>query len=103
MLLPEALARKHRVIPIGADDRNITLATSDPRDLDLEGTLGFVTGRRVSLRLAPPALIETRIDEAYRPEKAINRLLDGLSSANVETMDEPAMAADRDPALGWTR
>jgi type IV pilus assembly protein PilB len=98
-LLPEALARKHRVIPISADDRNITLATSDPRDLDLEGTLGFVTGRRVSLRLAPPSDIETRIDEAYRPERAINRLLDGLSSANLETMDEPAMPPDRDPAL----
>ena len=87
-LLPEALARKHRVLPVAADDRNITLATADPRDVGLEDTLRFVTGRRVSLELAPPDAIEQRIDEAYRPERAINRLLQGLSTSKVETMEE---------------
>src|SRR5206468_5925128 len=93
---------KHRVIPIAADGRTITLATSDPRDVGLEDTLRFVTGRRVSLEVAAPDAIEQRIDEAYRPERAINRLLQGLSTSNVETMDEvsvAAAAAVRDPAL----
>ena len=101
-LLPEALARKHRVLPIAADGRTITLATSDPRDMGLEDTLRFVTGRRVSLEIAAPDAIDQRIDEAYRPERAINRLLQGLSTSNVETMDEvsvAAAAAVRDPAL----
>jgi type IV pilus assembly protein PilB len=100
-LLPEALARKHRVLPIAADDRTITLATSDPRDVGLEDTLRFVTGRRVALRLAAPDAIEQRIDEAYRPERAINRLLRGLSTnSKVETLEELASAAgERDPAL----
>jgi type IV pilus assembly protein PilB len=103
-LLPEALARKHRVLPFAADGRTITLVTADPRDLGLEDTLRFVTGRRVKFEVAAPDAIEQRIDEAYRPERAINRLLQGLSTSNVETMDEvsvaaAAAAADRDPSL----
>ncbi len=100
-LLPEPLARKHQVLPLAADDRSITLATSDPRDAALEDTLRFVTGRRVTLELAAPDPIEQRIDEAYRPERAINRLLQGLSTSKVETMEEvvAAGASERDPAL----
>src|SRR5262245_6268694 len=78
-LLPESVARKHKVIPLSADDRTITLATADPRDLELETTLGFVTGRRVSLQVAAPGAIDRKIDEAYRPEKSINMLLNGLN------------------------
>jgi type IV pilus assembly protein PilB len=99
-LLPEALARKHRVFPIAADDHTITLATADPHDYELEQTLRFVTSRRVSLQVAPPDAIEQRIDEAYRPEKAINRLLNGLNAGRIETVEEvAATASDRDPAL----
>ncbi len=98
-LLPESLARKHRVLPIGADDRTITLATADPHDLALEETLRFVTSRRIMLQIASPSLLEKKIDEAYRPERAINRLLDGLNPSNVESIEEPQVATGRDPAL----
>jgi type IV pilus assembly protein PilB len=98
-LLPEAVARKHRVVPLAADDRTITLATADPRDLDLEGTLRFVTGRRVVLQLAPPAAIEKQIEEAYRPERTINQLLNGLNPAKLESVEELEAGTERDPAL----
>ena len=98
-LLPEAVARKHRVVPLAADDRTITLATADPRDLDLEGTLRFVTGRRVVLQLAPPAAIEKKIEEAYRPERTINQLLNGLNPAKLESVEELEAGTERDPAL----
>src|ERR1043166_1032009 len=99
-LLPEALARKHRVFPIAPDAHTITLATSDPHDYELEQTLRFVTSRRVSLQVAPPEAIEQRIDEAYRPEKAINRLLSGLNAGRIETVEEVAAASsERDPSL----
>ncbi|HEV8597900.1 MAG TPA: ATPase, T2SS/T4P/T4SS family [Gemmatimonadales bacterium] len=99
-LLPESVARKHRVVPLAADDRTITLATADPRDMDLEGTLSFVTGRRVTLQVAPPEAIARKIDEAYRPEKTINALLNGLSPASLETIEEVDFTStERDPAL----
>jgi type IV pilus assembly protein PilB len=98
-LLPESVARKHRVVSLAADDRTITLATADPRDLDLEGTLGFVTGRRVTLQLAPPAAIDKKIDEAYRPENTINQLLNGLNPSKLESIEEIDSGVERDPAL----
>jgi type IV pilus assembly protein PilB len=99
-LLPESVARKHRVVPLAADDRTITLATADPRDMDLEGTLSFVTGRRVTLQVAPPAAIAKKIDEAYRPEKTINALLNGLNPSTLETIEDlDPTSTDRDPAL----
>jgi type IV pilus assembly protein PilB len=98
-LMPESIARKHRVVPLAADDRTITIATADPRDLDLEETVRFVTGRRVNLQVAPPTAIDKKIDEAYRPEKAINQILDGLNPANLETVDESTPGTGSDISL----
>jgi type IV pilus assembly protein PilB len=98
-LLPESVARKHGVVAIYADDRVITLATSDPHDFEVEETLRFVTGRRVALQVASPEAIERKIDELYRPEKSINRLLAGLDPSNVESIEEVQVGPSRDPAL----
>ena len=58
-----------------------------------------MTGRRVTLQVASPAEIASRIEETYQPERAINRLLDGLDTPSIETIDEEATGAPRDPAL----
>jgi type IV pilus assembly protein PilB len=96
-LLPEAVARKYQVVPISANDRTIRIASADPRDLDLEQTLQFVTGRDVAFLLAAPAAIATRLDELYRPERAIARLLEGLEPAKLEVVEHVLAAplADR--------
>ena len=86
-LLPETLARKHQVVPLSADDRVIRIATADPRDLDLEQTLRFVTGRDVAFQIASPGAIAQKLDELYRPERAIERILGGLQPARIEAVD----------------
>ena len=99
-LLPESVARKHRIVPVAANDRTITIATSNPHDFELEQTLSFVTGRSVILQVATPRAIELKIDEFYRPEKSINRLLEGLEPSRLETVeDRPSTDLERDPAL----
>ena len=99
-LLPEPLARKYRIVAIGADDRLIRIATADPRDLALEQTLAFVTGRDVLFLAAAPDEIVAKLEEVYRPEDAVNRLVDGLNPASVETIDESSpQETPRDPAL----
>src|SRR5258705_774245 len=86
-LVPESLARKHQVVPLSANDRTIQIASADPRDLDLEQTLRFITGRQVSFQVAAPAAFAERIDELYRPERSIERLLGGLVPSRVEAVD----------------
>jgi len=98
-LVPESLARKHRVVPLTANDRTIQIATADPRDLDLEQTLRFITGREVSFQIAPPAALAERLDELYRPERAIERLLGGLEPARVEAVESEPLPAMHEPEL----
>ena len=98
-LLPETLARKHHVVPLRADDRIIKVATADPRDLDVEQTLRFVTGRDVVFEIAAPRAILAKLDELYRPERAIERLLGGLEPARIEAVDAAAAASGSDSAL----
>ncbi|HET7042231.1 MAG TPA: ATPase, T2SS/T4P/T4SS family, partial [Gemmatimonadales bacterium] len=100
-LLPEAVARKYRVVPLSADSGRITLGTSDPRDLNVEHELRFLTGREVQFAVASPAQIAVRLDELYRPEASVERLLDGLDDVEVETEVEPEPKPEesRDPAL----
>jgi type IV pilus assembly protein PilB len=99
-LIPETVARRHRIIPLAADDRRIVVATSDPRDLAVEQNLGFLTGRTIEFQVAPPDELGRRLDELYRPERSIERLLSGLGPANVETVVERmAPEESKDPVL----
>ncbi len=98
-LVPESLARKHQVVPLSATDRTIQIASADPRDLDLEQTLRFVTGREVAFQVATPPAIASRLEELYRPERAIERLLGGLEPAVIEAVDLETLPADDDRLL----
>lgn len=99
-LVPEGVARRHRILPLTADDRRITIATSDPRDLTVEQDLAFLTGRAVEFQLAAPEELARRLDELYRPERSIERLLSGLGSGSVETVVETVVSPEpKDPVL----
>ena len=83
-VLPEVAARRYRVVALALDEKSARIATSDPRDFAVEQELGFVTGRDVKLEVASPTGIAEKLDEFYRPENSINRLLQGLTEAEVE-------------------
>jgi type II secretory ATPase GspE/PulE/Tfp pilus assembly ATPase PilB-like protein/ActR/RegA family two-component response regulator len=63
-----------------------------------EQELAFLTGRDVSFEIASPRTITDKLDELYRPENSINRLLAGLAPAKLEVQIEEQVE-DRDPAL----
>ena len=99
-VLPEAAARRYHVVPLALDEKTIRLATADPRDLSAEQDLGFLSGRDVKFEIASPTAISEKLDELYRPENSINRLLQGLGSGGVEMeVIDVAPEPDRDPAL----
>ena len=92
----EHLARKYHALPLAVSDGTLDVAVADPRDLDCEHTLAFATGRRIRLSLAAPRAIAERLDELYAPERAVERILEGLDGGHeVEAVPEdPAAAAD---------
>ena len=82
--VPEQLARRFRVLPLVVTDSYLEVATANPFDLDAEKALAFATAREIRTLLLDPARIAEKLDELYRPDKALDKLLEGMgSSADV--------------------
>ncbi|MGH7606598.1 MAG: GspE/PulE family protein, partial [Gemmatimonadales bacterium] len=90
--VPEQLARRYRVLPLRLTDSFLELATANPFDLDAEKALAFATAREIRLLLLSPAKISEKLDEMYRQESAIDKLLEGMegSADLVQLADAPA-------------
>jgi type IV pilus assembly protein PilB len=56
--LPEDVCLKHGVLPIARDDREVTVAMSDPGNIEALDEIGFRSGVRVKTVLAPSREIE---------------------------------------------
>ncbi len=83
--VPEQLARRYHVLPLRLTDSFLELGTANPFDLDAEKALAFATAREIRLFLLAPSKISEKLDEMYKPETAINKLLEGMSDAEILT------------------
>jgi len=64
--IPERIARKLGVIPVGGDAKNLVIALSDPSSMEIEQQLGFVTRKRLLFQVAPPSDIRGALDWHYK-------------------------------------
>jgi MshEN domain len=64
--IPERVARKLGVIPVGGDAKNLIIALSDPSSMEIEQQLGFVTRKRLLFQVAPPSDIRGALDWHYK-------------------------------------
>ena len=93
--LTETVARQHAALPLSATNKAIRIATANPLDYDAERALGFVAGREVEFQYALPGPLAKRLDEVYRPERSIERLVSGLGAqATIETVVEERDAGE---------
>src|SRR5437879_11617763 len=81
--VPEQVARRYHILPFRATDSYLEVATANPFDLDSEKPLAFATGREIRMLLLAPSKIAEKLDELYRPEKAVDKLLEGMESATA--------------------
>jgi type II secretory ATPase GspE/PulE/Tfp pilus assembly ATPase PilB-like protein/CheY-like chemotaxis protein len=89
--VPEQVARKYHILPIRTTDSYLEIATANPFDMDAEKMLAFATGREVRLLLFSPSKIRDKLDELYRPEDVVSKLLSGITEEIDVTQlsDEP--------------
>src|SRR6476469_4841347 len=97
--VPEQVARRFNVVPVGQTASYLEVATANPFDIDAEKMLAFATGREVRMLLGPPTTIRHRLDELYRSEDvAMTRLLEGIGSdfevKELREEDEAAASAE---------
>ena len=90
--VPEQVARKFNIVPLRITDSYLEIATGNPFDIDAEKMLAFVTGREVRLLLGPPERIREKIEELYRPEDMVSKLVAGVTSEHMAS----ALAEEQD-------
>src|SRR5204863_5758659 len=83
--VPEQVARRYHILPFRATDSFLEIATANPFDLDAEKALAFATAREIRMLLLAPSKIAEKLDEMYRPEKALDKLLVGMGDSEVMT------------------
>jgi type II secretory ATPase GspE/PulE/Tfp pilus assembly ATPase PilB-like protein/CheY-like chemotaxis protein len=86
--VPEQIARRHRVLPLRLTDSYLELGTANPLDIDAEKALAFATAREIRLFLLSPSKISEKLDEMYRSDKAIDKLLEGMGDREVTMLSE---------------
>ena len=93
--IPEQLARRFNVVPVGETDSYLEIATANPFDIDAEKVLAFATGREVRMLLASPSRLRAKVDELYRSgDEIVSRLLEGISGdLDVKEIAEEEEAA----------
>jgi type II secretory ATPase GspE/PulE/Tfp pilus assembly ATPase PilB-like protein/CheY-like chemotaxis protein len=77
--VPEQLARRFNVVPLRATDSSLSVATANPFDIEAEKILAFASGREVRLSLCSPTRIREKLDEVYRPDDLVEKLLGGMA------------------------
>lgn len=87
-VVPEAMARRFGILPVTITDSYLEIATANPFDLDCDKMLSFATGRDVRMTVASPSRLADALDEHYRPEKALDKLLHGMDDADVMQLEE---------------
>jgi type II secretory ATPase GspE/PulE/Tfp pilus assembly ATPase PilB-like protein/ActR/RegA family two-component response regulator len=83
-LVPDTFARRHQVLPLQETDRELTVATSDPTDLEVEQGLGFASGRAPIFAIAAPDALKRAIDKAYSPNHMMASLLEGIDDLDPD-------------------
>jgi len=92
--VPEQVARRYHILPLRATDSYLEVATANPFDLDAEKALAFATAREIRMLLLAPSKIAERLDEMYRPEKAVDKLLEGMESSAELVQLQDSLAPD---------
>src|SRR5947199_203686 len=92
--VPEALARRYHILPMRITDSFLEVATANPFDLDAEKALAFATAREIRSLLLAPARITEKLDELYRPDRALEKVLAGMEGSGEMFTAAPAVAPD---------
>jgi type IV pilus assembly protein PilB len=111
-LIPEEVARQHRVIAAERNGRRLIVATADPLNVVAIDDLRRATGLEIDFRIGPGAAIQEAIDRTYRRmistegiDEALRQDLGlsvGLSATAEETIDVKQLRTQADDPP-WSR
>ncbi len=100
-IIPENFIRKHLVLPIQLEDRILTVAMANPKDLILLDDLTYITGHKIAPVVTGISSLEEKIRELFDKPVSWEDSLKIHESADLEIIKgEPGMSdADLEEAL----
>ena len=94
-LLPEALCRRYRALPIGERDGKLLVAMSDPANVYALDDIRTITGRDVQ----PVVATANDVEQAIQKFSRMGDQVEALASEAAEALDAEADLADVEAAL----
>jgi type IV pilus assembly protein PilB len=94
--IPPQTARFHEAVPVSVEGNTITIALSDPLNIQARDDLGFVTNKTIQIAFAPPSEIRKKIEKYYGVDVGVpdNILADLAKEADkVQSLEDQANAA----------
>ena len=79
-LIQEKNCRKYELLPVGINDSEIRVVMTNPINLDAQGDIEALTGRRVVPLYAPPGTVANCLEQIFSADKVIFDLLDTVEA-----------------------
>jgi type IV pilus assembly protein PilB len=92
-LVPERLARRHMVVPIGVDNRVLTYATCRPLNAEADRDVAFASGRRTRMVVASRSGVQAGLDRCYPKLRELDVLAERLRSERPDVQVETGTAS----------
>ena len=98
--VPRSVAHQYKVVPLYQDELSVTVAMSDPSDLDAIDALGQALNKEVKISVADEDEIEGALKQYYGVARAANvsQLIQDITEGEVQisTLGEVAVGEDED-------
>src|SRR3990170_4059086 len=94
-LLPEALSRRYRAIPIGEEDGKLLVAMSDPANVYALDDIRTITGRDVS----PVVATANDVEQAIIKFSGMGDQVEALASEAADALDQDVDLGDMEAAI----
>jgi general secretion pathway protein E/type IV pilus assembly protein PilB len=98
--VPRSVAHQYKVVPLYHDDLSVTVAMSDPSDLDAIDALGQALNKEVKISVADEDEIEDALKQYYGAAKddSVSKLIQDITEGDVQisTLGEVSVEEDGD-------
>ncbi|HXZ94993.1 MAG TPA: ATPase, T2SS/T4P/T4SS family, partial [Dehalococcoidia bacterium] len=84
-LVPEQVAREHRILPVSLEGDTLTIATDDPNDFRAVNTLASLTRKRIVTVIPVGMKLEKAIDGNYKLTSQIEQQVSQIANLEVKT------------------
>ncbi len=93
--MPAEIARRYKVVPVHSSDSTLTVALSDPLNIETLDSLRYILKRNVEGMVASDEEIEVALDHYYgREEKSIEELLEQGADGDANVAVNMSATAD---------